>query len=60
MVHKNTIGNHLRALIEKLDIYSSSYSNFIFLGDFNIEAKEQQNKAFCDNYGLKNLIRQLT
>ena len=55
--HKNTIGNHLRALSEKLDIYSSSYSNFIILGDFNIEVKEQQIKAFCDNYGLKNLIR---
>ena len=53
--HKNTIGNHLRALSEKLDIYSSSYSNFIILGDINIEVKEQQIKAFCDNYGLKNL-----
>ena len=59
-LHKNTIGNHLRALSEKLDIYSSSYSNVIILGDFNIEVKEQQIKAFCDNYGLKNLIRQPT
>ena len=58
--HKNTIGNHLRALCEKLDIYSSSYSNFIIPGDFNIEVKEQQIKAFCDNYGLKNLVRQPT
>ena len=57
--HKNTIGNHLRALSEKLDIYSSSYSNFIILGDFNIEVKKQQIKAFCD-YGLKNVIRQPT
>ena len=55
--HKNTIGNHLRALSEKLDIYSSSYSNFIILGDFNIEVKEQQIKAFCDNYGLKSFIK---
>ena len=58
--HKNTIGNHLLALREKLDIYSSSYSNFIILGDFNIEVKEQQIKAFCDNCGLKSLIRQPT
>ena len=58
--HKNTIRNHLRALSEKLDIYSSSYSNVIILSDFNIEVKEQQIKAFCDNYGLKNLIRQPT
>ena len=37
--HKN-IGNHLRALSEKLDIYSTSYDNFIILGDFNIEMEE--------------------
>ena len=58
--HKNTIGNHRRALSEKLDIYSSRCSNFIILGDFNIEVKEQQIKAFCDNYGLECLIRQPT
>ena len=58
--HKDTIGNHLRALIGKLDLYSSSCSNFILLADFNIEVKEQQIKTFCDNYGLKNLIRQPT
>ena len=35
--HKNMIGNHLRALSEKLE----SYSNFIILGDFSIEMEEQ-------------------
>ena len=50
--HKNMIGNHLRALSEKLDIYSTSYDNFIILGDFNIEMEEQQIKDFCDNYSL--------
>ena len=54
------IGSHLRALSETLDIYSSRYNNFIILGDFNIEMKEQQIEAFCDNYGLKSLIRQPT
>ena len=54
------IGNHLRTLSENLDICSSSYNNFINLGDFNIEMKEQQIKAFCDNYGLKSFIRQQT
>ena len=55
--HKNMIGNHLRAISEKLDIYSTSYGNFIILGDFNIEMEEEQIKDFCDNYGLKSLIR---
>ena len=52
------IGNHLRALSEKLGIYSSRYNNFIILGSFNIEMEKQQIKAYCDNYGLKSLIRQ--
>ena len=58
--HKNMTGNHLRALSEKLDIYSTSYGNFIILGDFNIEIEKQQIKVFCDNYSLKSLIRQPT
>ena len=43
--HKNLIGNHLQALNEKLDIYSTSYDNFVILGNFNIEMEEQQIKA---------------
>ena len=39
--HKNMIGNHLRALSEKLDIYSTSYDNFIVLDGFNLEMEEQ-------------------
>ena len=58
--YENTIGNHLCALSEKLDIYSTSYDNFIILGDFNIEMEKQQIKDFCDNYSLKSLIRQPT
>ena len=58
--HKNMIGNYLCALSEKLGIYSTSYDNFIILGDFNIEVEEQQIKDFCDNYSLKSLIRQPT
>ena len=37
--HKNMVGNHLRTLSEKLDIYSTSYGNIIILFDFNIEMK---------------------
>ena len=58
--HKNMIDNHLCTLNEKLDMYFSSYDNFIKLEDFNIEMEEQQIKAFYDNYGLKSLKRQRT
>ena len=54
------IGSPLCALSKKLDIYSTSYDNFIILGDFDFEMEEQQIKNFCDNYSLKSLIRQPT
>ena len=41
-------------------MYSSSYNNFIIVGNFNIEMGEQQIRMFFDNYGLKNAIRQST
>ena len=43
------IGNHLRVLSKKLEIYSTSYENFIIFGDFDIEMEEQEIKDFCDN-----------
>ena len=45
--HKNMIENHIRALSEILDIYSSSYNKFIIQGDFNIEMEEQQIRIFA-------------
>ena len=51
-------GNYFRSLSQKSFIYSSSYNNFIILVDFNIEMKEQHIKAFCDDYGLKSLMKQ--
>ena len=53
--HKNMIRNHLRALCEKLEIYSTSSDNYIILGDFNIENEEQQIKASYDNYSFMKL-----
>ena len=50
------IGNHLRSLSEKLDIYSTSYDSFVILDDFNIETEEQRIKDFGDNDSLKGLI----
>ena len=55
--HKNIIGNHLRALSEKLDIYSTSYNHFIILDDFKTEMEEQEIKDFYDSYSLKSFIK---
>ena len=58
--HKNSIANHLDRISESLDLLSSDYEKMIFLGDFNVTDDEHHMKSFCENYGLKNLIRQPT
>ena len=58
--HKNSIGNHLDRISESLHFLSSEYEKMIFLGDFNVTDDEYYMKSFCENYGLKNLIRQPT
>ena len=54
--HKNTIGNHLDRISQSLDLLSSDFEKIIFLGDFNVTWNYM--KFFCENYGLKDLIRQ--
>ena len=58
--HINSIGNHLDRINESLDLLSSDYEKMIFLGDLNVTDDEHHMKFFCENYGLKNLIRQPT
>ena len=48
--HKNNIGNHLKALSDFLDSHSSTYEKILILGDFNVEAGDQNMKTFCDSY----------
>lgn len=43
---ENNIGNHHRAVSEKLDVYSSSHNNFILLIGFHVEMKVQHIKGF--------------
>ena len=58
--HKNNIGNHLKALSDFLDSHSSTYEKILILGDFNVEADDQNMKTFCDSYSLTSLIKQPT
>ena len=58
--HKKMIEQHLVALDEYLDLYSSNYEKILILGDFNFNVKENHMKCFCDNYDLKTLIRKST
>ena len=55
--HKNSIGNHFDRISESLGLQSSDYEKMMFLGDFNVTDDEHHVKSFCENCGLKNLIR---
>ena len=59
-LHKNNIGNHLKALSDLLDSRSSTYEKVLILGDFNLEADDQNMKTFSDSYSLTGYINQPT
>ena len=48
------------ALSDFLDSHSSTYEKVLILGDFNLEADDQNMKTFCDSYSLTGLIKQPT
>ena len=43
---KNNIGNHLKAFSDFLDSHCSTYKKVLNLGDFNVEADDQNMKFF--------------
>jgi hypothetical protein len=57
---KSNIKEHLDKMRIALDTYSSGYDNFLIIGDFNAETKEDHMKEFCNNYHLTNLIKKAT
>ena len=58
--HKNSISTHIDFLRRELALPSSSYEDFISLGDFNSEMTDANLKDFCNLYLLKNLIKKPT
>ena len=40
--HRNNISNHLDSLSKKLALYSSTFDNYIVIGDFNVEADSKE------------------
>ena len=56
--HKNSIRNQLDRISKSLHLLSSDYEKMMFLRDFDVTDDEHHVKSFCENYGLKNLIRE--
>ena len=58
--HQNLISNHLECLNRLIDEHSSSFDNFIFIGDFKVSTNHNSMINFCDLNGLRNLINDPT
>ena len=58
--HKHSIKKFLDHLSKALDTYFQLYDNIIIIGDFNCEETETHMSTFCENYILKNLVKEPT
>ena len=54
------ISQHMEVLGKNMDIYSSTYENFIFFDDFNAGMVHSVLKNFCNLYSLTSLINKPT
>ena len=58
--NKSMISQHMEALGKNMDIYFSTYENFIFFDDFNAGMVHSVLKDFCNLYSLTSLINKPT
>ena len=58
--NKAIISDFLSHVGSSLDILIRNYDNFLLLGDFNSEMKDEKMKEFCNIYNLQNLIKEPT
>ena len=47
--NKSMICQHMEQLAKSMDLYSTTYENFIFLGDFNADMEHSALKDFCNS-----------
>ena len=45
-------------LIRSLVLYSSTYGNFVAIGDFNVEVDDTAMSDFCNTFDRINLIKE--
>ena len=58
--NKSMISQHMEALGKNMDLYSSTYENFIFLGDFHAGMEHSGLKDFWNLYSLTSLNNEPT
>ena len=54
--HKSMIGQHIEALGKNMDLYTSAYENFNFLGDFNAGMEHSALKDFFNLHSLTSRL----
>ena len=59
-LNKSIICQHMEVFAKNMVFYSSTYENFVFLGDFNEEIEDSALKDFCSLYFLTSLISRAT
>ena len=58
--YKNMIGDHLHSVGNYLNESCKRYENFIIIGDFNSETKEDAMQDFCSVYSINNVVNEPT
>ena len=58
--HKTNIDRPINELSTSLDLFSAEYEKVIIPGYSNVQLNNNLMKSFCENYALKNVIKQLT
>ena len=54
--HKTMIKGYLEYISKEIDSHSSSYDNFLLIGDLNSEPTEEAMKSFYQIHNFKNLL----
>ena len=58
--NRTNVATHLGEIGKVLDMYSRKYENTLLIDYFNVEPKEANMKAFCNQYKLKSLTKDRT
>ena len=58
--HESFSKDFLKAISKEIDSLSSRYVNFLIIGDFNCEIREEPMSNFCQIYDFKNLTNDPT
>ena len=57
---KNSLSNHIGALSQSMDLFTTKYERLLLLGDFNAGMEDLSIKRFCNGFNLMSMINKPT